>query len=285
MKHAILVEGSGNNSEVLQSTINLLDDSEIDFYIHWDAKFPLPQSLSAEYSKIYFVKPIKVYWGEDSQIKATRILLKKALSSKKKYDYIHLISSNDIPLMTCRYFKEYFTHQVYLGFDDSQNYSWRIRYYYPHWLTRFVAKTKNWWIISIWKNLQQILGISRNNDLNIYKGCNWWSVKSEIAKEILKYDISRFNNSFCGDELFVQTIIDHKFERGNMQFLSDSKQAARITFWDLPNQINRKEYFDLTDIRMLEKLINTNFAFLRKVKNSEVVEKLFKSYTDIEKKC
>ena len=70
-----------------------------------------------------------------------------------------------------------------------------------------------------------------------------------------------------------------------MQFLSDSKQAARITFWDLPNQINRKEYFDLTDIRMLEKLINTNFAFLRKVKNSEVAEKLFKSYTDIEKKC
>lgn len=31
MRHAILVEGHGNNAEVLQETIRILDDAEIDF--------------------------------------------------------------------------------------------------------------------------------------------------------------------------------------------------------------------------------------------------------------
>lgn len=63
MTHAILVEGSGKDSTVLQSTISVLDDPAIDFFIHWDAKFPQPSGLYAKYSKIYFISPIKVYWG------------------------------------------------------------------------------------------------------------------------------------------------------------------------------------------------------------------------------
>lgn len=38
MKHAIMVIGYGENAGVLQETINVLDDSDIDFYIHWDKR-------------------------------------------------------------------------------------------------------------------------------------------------------------------------------------------------------------------------------------------------------
>ena len=274
MIHAILVEGSGKESTVLQSTINVLDDPEIDFFIHWDAKFTQPNNLRAKYSKIYFIKPIKVYWGEDSQIKATILLIKRAMQESRKYDYLHLISSEDIPLMTSNYFKKFFTHQLYIGFDESKDYSWRIRYYYPHWLIRFVAKTRAWWLITLWKNLQKKLKITRNKDIIVLKGCNWWSIRREIAYKILDFDIDRFNNSFCGDEIFMQTILNQRFDRGNIKFISDSKQAARVTFWDSP----KKGYFDLTDVEKLTSMINTNFAFLRKVNDKRLTEKIFNSY-------
>ncbi|MGL4267968.1 MAG: hypothetical protein ACRCR7_12700 [Weissella cibaria] len=43
MKHAIMVEGHGDTADILQSTIDWLDDSEIDFFIHWDKKYKKPK--------------------------------------------------------------------------------------------------------------------------------------------------------------------------------------------------------------------------------------------------
>lgn len=67
MRHAILVEGHGNNAEVLQETIRILDDAEIDFWIHWDKRFKKP-ILTSYKSKLHFIKPIKNNWGADTQI-------------------------------------------------------------------------------------------------------------------------------------------------------------------------------------------------------------------------
>ena len=36
MKQAILVMGHGEQSTILQKTIDILDDKDIDFFIHWD---------------------------------------------------------------------------------------------------------------------------------------------------------------------------------------------------------------------------------------------------------
>ena len=43
MKHAILVIGYGNSAEILQKSIDILDSYNIDFFIHWDARYNLPQ--------------------------------------------------------------------------------------------------------------------------------------------------------------------------------------------------------------------------------------------------
>ena len=57
MKHAIMVMGFGDNPSVLQETINILDDNDIDFIIHWDKKSKLPK-LNAKKSKLIFF-PLK----------------------------------------------------------------------------------------------------------------------------------------------------------------------------------------------------------------------------------
>ena len=86
MKHAILVMGYGNDAAVLQATINHLDDPQIDFYIHWDQRYPLSQ-LKSSYSKIIFIKERQaVYWGTYSQIKAEYCLIKNVANSDLNYD-------------------------------------------------------------------------------------------------------------------------------------------------------------------------------------------------------
>lgn len=67
IKHVILVEGHGDNADVLQKTIEILDDYDIDFIVHWDKKYRRPV-LKSKKSEIIFVKPIEVYWGSFSQV-------------------------------------------------------------------------------------------------------------------------------------------------------------------------------------------------------------------------
>lgn len=62
-KHCIMVQGHGENADVLQATVDVLDSEGIDFAVHWDAKYPIPE-LHAEHSKIDFLPDrIKVVWG------------------------------------------------------------------------------------------------------------------------------------------------------------------------------------------------------------------------------
>ena len=49
MKHAICIIGYGDKAEIVQRTINVLDDKDIVFFIHWDARYKLP-SLKSKYS-------------------------------------------------------------------------------------------------------------------------------------------------------------------------------------------------------------------------------------------
>lgn len=126
-----MVSGSGNNAEVLQKVITHLDDSDIDFFIHWDLKYKVPK-LKAHNSHIIFIPRMKVYWGTSTQVYAEQKLLKNVWKSKKTYDYVHLISSSDIPLMTKEYFKTFFSKELYLGYSpESEKDNQRLSFYYP----------------------------------------------------------------------------------------------------------------------------------------------------------
>ena len=75
MRHAIMVIGTGGNASILQKTINYLDDKDIDFFVHWDAKYKKP-TVRSNYSKIIFIKQEKVNWGGSSLTFAEYRLLK-----------------------------------------------------------------------------------------------------------------------------------------------------------------------------------------------------------------
>lgn len=271
MRHAVCIMGFGDE-RIAQKTINVLDDTDIDFFIHWDKKYPQPD-FRADYSKILYADRIRVNWGSYEEILAEIKLLERVKESGIMYDYVHLISSTDIPLMTKDYFKQFFTKNAYIGFQKklSSQIEKRISFFYP---TSLVNVRNKLWIIKVIKIINYVFKINRlkSKNLQIRKGPNWFSIKFKYINKILNYDSTIFKNSYLGDELFIQTILS-EFETDSN--LDDNSQAARYIRWSkgkAPHPIT----FTLENISELRNNFNSTYAFARKVKDPVVVDKLYK---------
>lgn len=271
MRHAVLVIGYGKKADVLQQTIRILDDKDIDFFIHWDARYNIPM-LKAEFSNIFFMKDrISVKWGSDSLIKVTLRLL--CLIKDKNYDYIHLISSSDIPLMTKDYFKNYFTKEVYIGFVSSEKekeLKKRISYWYPS----NVDFRKHDFIFKFFLGVNKIFRINRLkkfSNISVNKGTEWFSIKKKYIKEILNYNTDVFLHGYCADEIIMPTIFS-KFKKEQINISRDDcVQALRYIDWKRGTPYT----FNIDDVNELKEKVNTRYAFARKVSDKNVPVKIF----------
>ena len=247
------------------------------FNIHWDQRYPLSQ-LKSSYSKIIFIKERQaVYWGTYSQIKAEYCLIKNVANSDLNYDYLHLISSHDIPLMQKEYFKNYFTAPLYLGFVPSSEVDLtRISYYYPLIFKNFRSFSGRAYLKGV-RFINRLFGINRlnklPNDIKIEKGTNWFSVNAKLIPTILNFPyLSLFQHSYCADELYLQTILSQFKPQDNL-LTDNNEMAARYIDW----QRGKPYTFTSKDILELRDVINTKYAFARKVNNPQIIEELFKN--------
>lgn len=268
MKHAILVLGFGSDAKVLQKVINHFDDPNIDFFIHWDLKYKIPKLVSQS-SHIIFVPRTKIYWGTSSLVFAEQRLLKCAWNNARNYDYVHLISSNDIPLMTKQYFKNFFNKDLYLGFaprnkKDDQ----RLSFYYP---IDHLNIRGHGYLIQFIKAINLIFHINRLKGRNITpaKGVQWFSIRSKFLPSILNYkNMDIFKHTFLSDETYLQTILsDYRPEK----LKNDNEMAARYIDW----QRGTPYVFTKKDILELKKVVNTKYAFVRKVKDPNLLDDIF----------
>lgn len=280
MKHAIMVMGYGDYS-ILQKTINVLDDNDIDFIIHWDKKFKLP-NLFSEKSQIIFIKNrIKVNWGSDAQIIAEKLLFDYVVA-QKKYDYVHLISSSDIPLMSSQYFKTFFKKEsYYLGFlDYIQDEAYQhVNEYYPF---RHL-KVKNRYSIPVLVHyINKLFKVNRLKKIHVEKGCNWFSMDAKYLNEVVKYPyFNIFKYTYTGDEFYVQTILrklkpdgltrKYDYYSDSYRMTKSSAMALRYIDWFK----GRPYTFNLSDVNELRKIKNTDYAFARKVVDPKMIDEIF----------
>lgn len=282
MKHAIMVMGFGNDASVLQETINVLDDENIDFVIHWDKRFELP-NLTSNKSDIIFIPRIKVNWATDLQTKAEISLFRYVFNSNVKYDYCHLISANDIPLMDVDYFKNFFeSGSHYLGFVDylEDRFEKRMKYYYP--IRHLNIKRKKYLYLKFVEFLNKLFKVNRIKDKNIEKGCNWFSMDTKYLKPLVSEDkFSMFKRTFASDEFYAQTLLsnlkpENLSEKYN--YLSDSERMNRSSDMAL-RYIDWHRgcpyVFGINDLEELKSKKNTKFAFVRKVYDSELCNEIF----------
>ena len=96
------------NPEQVNKLINVLDNRSVDFFIHIDKKIDHLKEEFIHQDNIYYVKNnISVGWGDYTQIVAMIKLLNEVKLSGKRYDYITLLSGQDLPIKSNKKITEF----------------------------------------------------------------------------------------------------------------------------------------------------------------------------------
>ncbi|HFI0253493.1 TPA: beta-1,6-N-acetylglucosaminyltransferase [Streptococcus suis] len=229
-KHAYLIMVHHNFKQLL-FLISLLDDVRNDIYLHIDKKidkeaytYIYNEIQKATFnSKIYFVDRIAVYWGHYSQIEAECSLF-KASSSNYEYSYYHLISGDDLPLVSQDAIHQFFNQHPNKLFLKKAEITPTIyeRVAFPYIFPRITERTSKSLFFRICyrifrkleKSVYRILKVDcfKKFGLELGKASNWVSIDNRMVKIILENEElvkQIFEKSFCGDELFIPTLVNH----------------------------------------------------------------------------
>lgn len=283
-----------NDYYVLEKLLKQIDSKKFDIYLHVDKKV---KNFDFEYTKkilkesnIYFIKRLNIKWSTYSQIKCELELLKEA--SKKNYSYYHLISGVDLLLKSSDEIYAFFEKNngsEFVAYQDinkvTEDQKERIKYYHflnknrrhNNKLIRELSTKIYYKLLSIQKKLK--IDRLKNNQLEIRKGANWFSITDDLANYILtkQKEISKtYKHSNCADEIFLQTITYNSKFKNNIynEYQDEHQNIKRYIDW------NRGEPYTFT-IDDYEELINSKCFFARKFSSEndkEIIDKIFKKY-------
>lgn len=247
MKHAYLIMAHKNWAQ-LRLLLDMLDDQRNEIYLHIDAKSTdFEPSLLADatsLSKVHLIPRMRVNWGGISQIECEINLLQEA--TKTTHDYYHLLSGADLPLHSTNYIDKFFNEHRGMEFVQFTSIAPaakhpdrdRISLFHP-WVN---SDNQGLFLKALEKSstiAQKLVHIDRLKDMDIIlgKGANWFSITHDFAQYVLsvypqwKYI---FEQSFCADELFLQTILlNSKFKNKVYYKKSDDNNKAimRLIDW------------------------------------------------------
>lgn len=281
MKHAFLIITHGNE-QITSKFIKLYDDIDIDFYILVDSKtknydFKYVYN-SKKNSNIFFLHNIKVYWGDFSLVKAELELLKE--STKKEYDYYHLISGCDFPLFSKKEYLKYFNQNKnieYIDFVDETLFLERVKYF--HFFMKYIRSNPLFSKISLLSiKIQKILNINRIRkfDNRIKCGSQWFDITHDFALYLLnneRWINETFKFTNCADEMFLQSVLyNSPFYENNYLNFKSSIIKPRYIDWKRgsPHTFLEKDINELIGIQ-------TSF-FARKFdynENNKVIDDLY----------
>ena len=294
MRHAFLIIAH-NNWWQLEQLIKLLDSPNHDMYIHIDKKngdFPKKNIIkSACYSKVRVFQEYSVYWGGYSQVQVELFLLDS--SQKHNYDYYHIVSGVDLPLVNNNEFDAFFEAnrgKEFIDFDEDKlqndpEIKRRTKLY--HFLQNYRRRSKykaiNSFFIFAERCLLLIQIIFRVNrtpkcDWIIKYGSNWVSITHKLTQTVLSQQDrieSIFKLTNCADELFIQTVA-YNCGFKNSVFKSEYKNVMdNMRLVDWKRGANGSPYtFRIDDYSML---IHSHALFARKFSESidkEIIDKI-----------
>lgn len=249
------------NPEQINMLIDSLTNDSVEFFLHVDQKSGIEADITHR-NDIHFVKePIDVRWGHYSQIEC--VLKCFALIKKHgKFNYIHIISGQDLPLASNEVILDFFKKNQgdeFVKYQQLPNTSetWgcyeRVSVYYPRFLisrTRRMAAIRMRYIKAVMNVpfLQRRLGVLPKS---LYKGSNWMSITGECMEYIMEFTstspeyVRFFKNTLCGDEIFFHTIILNSAFKNNVR-----SEIKRYTDWetgpDYPRTLTIEDYDRIT---------------------------------------
>lgn len=271
----------------LKFTVNYLSGFDSNkLFIHVDLKSDIsPLVEEFKQDNVFFVNDrVNVAWGGVSQVDATLSLLRAAI--KEGFDYVFLISGDDIPAVSNGCILEFLGRlkgYEFIAYQDKRfnyvNPHERVKYRYP---SCYFKKER-----SVLEKLQvrahrlgRRLGLY-NNSLyeslpELYKGTQWFTLSYTSVSFILNYlnktprYRKAFQDSFCCDEIFFHTILKHAPFFINIYHDAGAySDCLRYIDWesgpDFPRTLDESDFYRIKESGML---------FARKVKTDIDIDSL-----------
>lgn len=242
------------NPRLLKKATELLSSQHCAFFIHIDRKANIREFADISGDNIFFSEQrIPVNWGEFSQVEATLLLVRQALSCSPGYDYLVFLQGSDYPLRSGRYIEGFlernrgceFMSLLKMpapGYPLSKISMLRYPCDKPvrHFATRGLAK-----LGFAQRDYRRYLG-----GLDAYAGQTWWTLSRDACQYIVEFAESNphvadyFRNTFTSDEMFFHTIL------GNSPLLP--RLRRNLIYVDWRDRGNHPSMLNDEHLRMFE---------------------------------
>lgn len=269
------------NNIILRTLVELLSRDN-DVYIHVDAKSDIAWFAEYRDRAIFIEEREVISWGSFAMVKATLKLLK--MTQNKQYDYISLLSGDDLPIKNDVQIKSILScanGTEFIGVVKGADIAERLLYEYTEGVysqrKRFINKLryrlKLFRKSKLFRNLPQL-----------YKGSQWFTITYQLRNYIVNYVeqhdlyLKAFEKSFAADEVFFQTIACNNKEfklRINSinENLHDTRMALRYIDWS--NGLKVLDEYDYESMKA------SGCLFARKLNENIDINK-FKNYFELE---
>lgn len=267
MKIAYLIQAH-KNWEQLALLVRVLKEDWNEIFIHVDAK---AQFEEEEFKKliphidVQFVHPrIKVYWGHDSQVHETLLLLQSAFQASEDLTRFILLSGQDLPIKTNDYIWRFFhnNHHEYMEYYKFPVEWWKYGGYDRVQIYNFLALLGPFWN-KVNREIQMLLPFRRTPPLggHLFGGGTWFNLTRGAVKFILQYvqttDVLKEIKYTSGvDEIFFQSILVH-----NMPHFVDMCKCLDLRYADWQWHTSHPKTLGQSDF---EKLQHSHRLFARK---------------------
>lgn len=269
--HAILIQAH-TQPELLGSIIKRLSSSNHHFFIHVDKKVnDYDQFLKYSSYNVHFInKRYKVNWGAYEQLLLTLELINAVKNSRIEFDYYHLISGQDFPILDANSFDVFFEtkNESFMELDTVTRFE--NRYMLIHLNSQINIRDNRYnKLYDKFIKLQELLlhkGIRFRHSIPFqpYKGSNWWSLTSEAIDYVLeflrnnKWYSKRFKFTSCCDEVFFHTILFNSP-------LTDKIVTDDLRYVEWSRKYNTDTLPRLLDLESFDDILHSGKVFMRKV--------------------
>ena len=225
MKLAFLISAFKDPQQLLRLVKALPEGSE--YYVHIDGNVDI--SIFTDVvclPHVHFIeKRVKVMWGSFTQVQFQMELIRAALSSDVRFDYLFMLSGQDYPVWSnerivsylqslegrsllqgmCIVDSPHSTTVEYKQYRFLNNHPWK----YGSWKSRFRVALRKLTAPLLKKPLAFTADGRR---YRLYKGADYFAVSSRLAAYVLEqYDASPqlrryFSTSFAPSETFIHTV-------------------------------------------------------------------------------
>jgi hypothetical protein len=224
------------NPDQLARLIARLNDDNIYFYIHIDAKMDVePFKCKISGTNIIFIEHrINCLWGDFSMVEVCLLLMKLVISQTREDEMIVLLSGQDYPIKNSKLINNFIRINSNYNFIDTipvetlwpttykekiESYKFNMSDQRGHTLTfKKISKSSVKSYLRGDLSLKQLLLLLKKRrykgNLKFYGGSAWWALNGYTCSRLLAYVDENYNDlidyfqyTTCPDEIFFQSIV------------------------------------------------------------------------------